>query len=1027
MASRRALAATLVVTAAFVGIPGARAAAGPLPRLAVSLPATVAPADVARALQACGAQDALIVLPPVSATVGGADVVVASDSPKDGLPTGTRIYVRLVITISNPSVTGRDRELLLDRQVGDLVGGLTLTRPGISGLVIEPVSADASVEVLQFVLATVATKARGAHPGLEIALMAGKELSASGRLLAYVDSVVATVGQPTAPSQGKPLVLRTESPSQSAAGWLDALMTPSALGADTLWVQVEDLASLRRLCTSVQFLSRSLAEGFEMTAAERVPLAVAVDGRPPVASVAFVGSRSADTAVLLRADGSRQAPKPLTLVAAAAKTPQVSCFDAADGRPLEVRTSGQAPLCRGDTEYVLFHARTAASGDRMFESVNVTGRAGLRVEEIIARWQAAREAERQLLDNYSVPCFLSLHFEIASLTTSFDVALELRQFVDRTGVQDWAQTAFRVNGVKLHKGQEFPLPQIEPDKIVTKPLELRMDEKYAYELLGTETVRGHVCFVVGIKPAVPGADLYSGKIWIDGVDFKQVRLQLEQRDGKNNVASHVETQEYEGVKDSQGHAFTLVRSIYAEDSVNLAGRSITVEKRYLFGDYTINAADFAARLASERASDDPMFRNTEEGLRALRKKGDERVVEPMSGKRVFAMLGGLYYDGSYSFPVPLAGVSWVDFDWRKTGTQLSAFFAGPIFVANLSRQVNKNFRWGVDVSFIALPNTFYQYADNTEIKPREVRNFEQFVGGLLNWQVTPELDLSTQTDVFYEILSTHQQHGPELSRAGQRRDARCVRRGEVRSQELQRHRHGRRGSPPRLARVRVRGRPRPPAAHLDSLLARSQSARLRRETDAGRGLGWVLRRARSRPVLTVLSVVPDASDPARHPERGRLVRPGDDPQRVLRVQRLGLRETRGLLHARVDAEPVRRERPQAVRRPRLQHRRGGAIRDVCPGLDQLRHPRQPRAVQLALGDLSRLPQAAEEIAPGPTGPRSGCADRQDAGGLARGRGSGRAGTGPGLKSCVFRDGGMTTRRAWRSVRRCGAPLRRGPP
>jgi hypothetical protein len=46
---------------------------------------------------------------------------------------------------------------------------------------------------------------------------------------------------------------------------------------------------------------------------------------------------------------------------------------------------------------VLLHAKVPSGTSRLFESVSVTGRASLRVEEIIARWQAAREAERLFL------------------------------------------------------------------------------------------------------------------------------------------------------------------------------------------------------------------------------------------------------------------------------------------------------------------------------------------------------------------------------------------------------------------------------------------------------------------------------------------------------------------------------------------------------------------------------------------------------------------------------------------------------
>ena len=59
------------------------------------------------------------------------------------------------------------------------------------------------------------------------------------------------------------------------------------------------------------------------------------------------------------------------------------------------------------------------------------------------------------------------------------------------------------------------------------------------------------------------------------------------------------------------------------------------------------------------------------------------MIEPATSKVIKAALGGVLYDGGRTYPVPLAGVSWVDFDFRKTGTQLSAFFAGPLFVADL--------------------------------------------------------------------------------------------------------------------------------------------------------------------------------------------------------------------------------------------------------------------------------------------------------------------------------------------------------
>jgi hypothetical protein len=747
---------------------GTPAAASPLPRLAVSLAPGLAPSAAVRIVDDCKLDDAVLVMPAVEASVGSRETVPAASD----LPAG-RFFLHLKLTVGEVPGAGREREALVEHELDAIVAALGVDRPPIAGVVVEPVGTGAPEDVLQFTLAMLMVRLKAVNPKLDVALalpegMVDRSFDAAARLMAYADSLVVPAAalpgfdasKLQAVAAGKPIVVHAPpapggAADSAARAWLDLLMTPGAALAATSWVEAGDLPALRALCDAARRLARSLASGFEMTAPERAPLAVMADGRPVAPAVAFVGSQSADIAFLLKTGATPASPRQLSLSADAAvtKTARVECLDALSGLNLGASAAGaSSPGCRVDADYVLLRASVPGGSDRLFEAVRVTGRSSLRVEEIIARWQAAREMQRLLLDDYSVPCFLGIHFEAANLAISFDVALELREFVDRSGDQDWVQTAFRVNGVKLRKGQEFPLPQIEPDKVVTRPLELRIDEKYAYQLLGTETVDGRVCFVVSIKPAQPGESLYSGKVWIDGLDFRQVRLRLEQRDGKNNVAAHVETQEFEIVKDAKGRPFNLVRSIYAEDSLNLAGRSVTVEKRYLFGEYSINAPDFRDRLKAARASNDPMFRDTGDGLRALRKNAaGERVVEPLGAKRVRALVGGVLYDGSHGFPIPLAGLSWIDFDWRKTGMQLSAFFAGPIFAGNLSRQVNKNFRWGVDLSLIALPFTYYEYSGNEEITARRVRNFEQSVGGLVNWQATAGLDFSLQADLLYDL------------------------------------------------------------------------------------------------------------------------------------------------------------------------------------------------------------------------------------------------------------------------------------
>jgi len=111
--------------------------------------------------------------------------------------------------------------------------------------------------------------------------------------------------------------------------------------------------------------------------------------------------------------------------------------------------------------------------------------------------------------------------------------------------------------------------------------------------------------------------------------------------------------------------------------------------------------------------------------------------------------------------VPLAGLSWVDFNFRKTGMQLSAFFAGPLLAANLSKQVNEHFRWACDLSLSALPSTSYQYSGDVELTGERVGSFQQFVGLLLAWQATPALSLNTQIDLYDNIYRATDQTDPD--------------------------------------------------------------------------------------------------------------------------------------------------------------------------------------------------------------------------------------------------------------------------
>jgi hypothetical protein len=109
-----------------------------------------------------------------------------------------------------------------------------------------------------------------------------------------------------------------------------------------------------------------------------------------------------------------------------------------------------------------------------------------------------------------------------------------------------------------------------------------------------------------------------------------------------------------------------------------------------------------------------MYRETDQGLRELKIKGGERVLQPISQKRIVSLVGGAMYQGTYNFPIPIAGISMADFDYRHTGAQLSVFFAGPLLATDLSKQYGTKYRLAADLALNALPGESRIYNGNKE-------------------------------------------------------------------------------------------------------------------------------------------------------------------------------------------------------------------------------------------------------------------------------------------------------------------------
>jgi hypothetical protein len=228
-----------------------------------------------------------------------------------------------------------------------------------------------------------------------------------------------------------------------------------------------------------------------------------------------------------------------------------------------------------------------------------------------------------------------------------------------------------------------------------------------------------------------------------------MKMELRQRGTDSNSIANVETQNFSLVPDGAGNEINLIKSIYAQQTLNAAGRNFIVERTYAFTGYAINGSGFDASLAQARLSNNTIYRDTETGLQVLRKEGDRRVLVPRKSS-IRSVLAGAMYDGSYSFPIPLFGLGLTDFNYKKTGAQLNVLFAGPFLAGVLSKQYQGGIRLAVDLALSALPGNNRVYVGNTEQKAERIWGFSQSVGFRASWQISTDLCLTGMTYLLYD-------------------------------------------------------------------------------------------------------------------------------------------------------------------------------------------------------------------------------------------------------------------------------------
>lgn len=366
------------------------------------------------------------------------------------------------------------------------------------------------------------------------------------------------------------------------------------------------------------------------------------------------------------------------------------------------------------------------------EEVTVAEQRTIPVEEILRRLQAFEDAQARRIDHYSATNTTHLRFGAGAGAQSVEATLEGAFFFRQGQGFDWAWQRFFINGLRW-RGEKIPeIPLVQPEKAAVMPAEISFTRQYDYTLAGSDQIDGRDAWVVEFRPAVAPEEgkLYRGRAWIDKEIYARLRSRAVQLGLEGEVVSNEETLFYTPV-DAAGESapyspesFFLPLRLEGQQLISVVNATTLVERETVLSDVSVNAADFAERRLAVMASDATMVRDTAKGLRYLVKQEgtEERAVqEGFDTNRLFA-LGGVFYDESLDFPLPLGGVNYLDFDHRGTGNQLNVFFAGALVTLSYAdpKVGSSRFDLGGDLFLLAVPTTDEIFRDGREAVGEEV-------------------------------------------------------------------------------------------------------------------------------------------------------------------------------------------------------------------------------------------------------------------------------------------------------------------
>ena len=649
---------------------------------------------------------------------------------------------------------------LSDTEIDDAVSRLAPIRSAAGLIVSLPGESDADRAV--FAIKRLSSIFRSGSPEGKVGISRDPGLPAGAfeELAPYVDAVVARPGQ--AVSAGESQRTWTIAPvSGTGSAAAAAIEAVAARPASTLVLVTADSRPLAP--ADLEALSR--LQRYWTADASPDPTRTSVvrhDGSRREA-LRFFDAKTFTPVLLLAEDPAGEAR--IELAGGPFERASVENLGSGVRRDFELKGAGVLTLDLSKGSLAVVLKPMARSGGENRAAVQVGAARGLTAEEIIARERAWDAGQRAKVESYTASVNTSLRFRVAELQSSLDLTIVGPVFSRRGQPTDWAWKEFYLNGVKW-KGLTIPkLPILQPEKVTTLPLDIRLSEEYDYTLAGETRLDGRPVYRVDFRPRATVEDkpIYRGTAWIDSESFALLRRESIQLNLKGDTLSNVQTEFYRAVPSRPDVVLPL--EIRGEQVFSTAGRVTAIERHVVMSDVEIDPADFQSRLEHAYASPLQMVRDTDQGLRYLvpdKEDPGKRVVDAKVNRRNLFGLAGTFYQRSNSYPLPLLGVQYFDFDLFGTNKQLSVFFAGVLLFANYTDPdfLGTHLDLGADVFGVAIPFGDQSYRGGHEATSERIKHLPESFQVNLGLPMGPYLKTSLGVFTQWDNYQRDKDTGP---------------------------------------------------------------------------------------------------------------------------------------------------------------------------------------------------------------------------------------------------------------------------